>query len=532
MTQTLIATINQCCKEFADRPAFTCLGHSLSFSQIDADADAFARFLQHRLGLVKGDRIAIQLPNLLQYPVAVIGALRAGLVVVNTNPLYTVREMLHQFTDAGVRAVLVLADFQGKVSAVQHRTAVEFVIVSNVADLHPVPKRWLINGLVKWRNRKTRGSRPTDAVSFRAALERGRQSPPLTLATLETEDLAFLQYTGGTTGVAKGAMLSQGNMAANLEQVMTALKEIWQPGRELLVAPLPLYHIFACLACMLLGIRGGAEVLLIPNPRDIPAFVKTLSGRQFSLFMGLNTLFNALCRNPDFARLDFSSLKLTVSGGTALTTDTAQKWLEVTGNQIVEGYGLTETSPVVALNPVTAPRVGSIGRALVDTEVRLVSQGQPVSPGEPGELQVRGPQVMLGYWQRPDATAEMIDADGWLSTGDIAIQEPDGYLRIVDRIKDMIIVSGFNVYPNEIEDEISKHPDIVECAAVGVADSDSGEAVKLFVVSSNPNLTVEDVRTYARQNLTGYKVPKFVEFADELPKSNVGKVLRRELRDR
>jgi len=531
MNQTLIQIFDQACRDYAEEPAFSCLGQSIRFSELELAVSEFARFLQ-QLGLVKGDRIAIQLPNILQFPVAVFGALRAGLAVVNTNPLYTESEMLHQFADAGVRAVLVLVDFQGKVAAVQKQAGIEFVIVTEVADLHSAPRRWLINGLLRWRNRKSRGHLPEGAIRFRQAMSRGRGSSVFHAPGIVAGDLAFLQYTGGTTGVAKGAMLSHGNLVANLRQVMAALSSIWLPGREVLVAPLPLYHIFACLACMLLGIRGGANVLLIPNPRDIPGFVRELRRHRFTLFMGLNTLFNALCRNEEFHKLDFSSLKLTVSGGMALTSDTAEKWLQVTGNRIVEGYGLTETSPVVALNPVDAPRVGSIGKPLEDTEVRLVSNGQPVSPGEPGELQVRGPQVMQGYWQRPEATKEVVDADGWFSTGDIAVQEADGYLRIVDRIKDMIIVSGFNVYPNEVEDAISLHPDIIECAAVGVADAETVEAVKLFVVSSNSALTEADVRNFARQQLTGYKVPKYVEFADDLPKSNVGKVLRKELRDK
>lgn len=529
MHKTLVELFDRCCARFPDKKAFTCLGQSITYSELESAADHFSRYLQD-IGLVKGDRIAIQMPNILQYPVAVFAAFRAGLTVVNTNPLYTEREMQHQFADAGVRAVVVLVDFEHKVAAVQEQTGVEFVIVTEVADMHSLPKRWLINTVLRWRREKG-GKSVAGAVSFRFALARGKHLDLLPHPELDSDDLAFLQYTGGTTGVAKGTMLSHANVAANLGQIRQALGDILVEGEEILVAPLPVYHIFACVACMLLGISCGAKVLLIANPRDIPAFVKELSKYPFTIFFGLNTLFNALNRNKAFQALDFSHLKLTVSGGMALTSDTAEHWHQVTGNRIVEGYGLTETSPVISINPVQAPRIGSIGVPVPDTEVRIVDDERVVAVGEPGELQVRGPQVMLGYWQRPEETTKVLDSEGWLRTGDIAVQEADGYLRIVDRLKDMIIVSGFNVFPNEVEEVISRHPDVVECAAVGVPDAESTEAVKLFVVSSNPSLTEQDIRAFARENLTGYKVPRYVEFLQDLPKSNVGKVLRKELRD-
>ncbi|HLS99758.1 MAG: AMP-binding protein [Porticoccaceae bacterium] len=515
---------------FGEKPALTCLGHSLSYRELDRHATDFAGFLQNSLGLAPGDRIAIQLPNLLQYPVIVMAAMKVGLVVVNTNPLYTRRELDHQFSDAGVRAVVVLADLASNVAAVQDDTGVEHVIITEVGDLHPPFKRFAINAVMKLRRLPKPMARPRNVVSFHDALARGRAAPPREVAR-QPEDLALLQYTGGTTGVAKGAMLSHRNLLANIQQVEDSLGQVLVEGEEILVAPLPIYHIFAFMLCMLLGVGIGARVILIPDPRNLNAFVRELKGLRFTFFAGLNTLFNALCRHPGFNRLDFSRLRITVSGGMALTRDTAERWERVTGCRIIEGYGLTEASPVVAINPVEAPKLGTVGKLLADTELKLLdANGAEVAQGQPGELWVRGPQVMSGYWQRPDATREMLDENGWLHTGDVAVMDGEGYLSIVDRIKDMIVVSGFNVYPNELEDEISKHPDVVECAAVGIADPETVEAVKLFVVTSNPALTAEDIRHFARQNLTGYKVPKHVEFIKELPKSNVGKVLRRELR--
>ena len=521
----------ECVAKFSDQVAFTCLGHNLTYGQLDDYAQRLAVFFQQHWGLRPGDKLAIQLPNLLQYPIAVLAAMKAGLVVVNTNPMYTRREMAHQFSDAGVRAVVVLADFADKLAGVHSDTGIEHVLVTEVADLHPAPRRWLINGVLRLKRLGRRHPRVSGVVSFPEALARG-SGGTLEVPSRGSEDVALLQYTGGTTGVAKGAMLSHGNLLSNIQQVEDALGSALHEGRETMIAPLPVYHIFAFMLCMLLGIGIGARVVLIPDPRKLNRFVRSLRGVPFTFFAGLNTLFNHLCRNRHFRALDFSQLRITVSGGMALTHDTAERWEEVTGCKVIEGYGLTEASPVVAINPVDRPKLGTVGKLLPDTDLRLLDgTGEEVPQGKPGELWVRGPQVMLGYWNRPDETREMLDEQGWLHTGDVAVVDDEGYLSIVDRIKDMIVVSGFNVYPNELENEISRHPDIVECAAVGVPDPDSVEAVKLFVVSSNPALTAEDVQDFARQKLTGYKVPRQVEFVKELPKSNVGKVLRRALRD-
>ncbi|MAT52144.1 MAG: long-chain fatty acid--CoA ligase [Porticoccaceae bacterium] len=529
--QNLADFFAECVAKFSDQVAFTCLGHNLTYGQLDDYAQRLAVFFQQHWGLRPGDKLAIQLPNLLQYPIAVLAAMKAGLVVVNTNPMYTRREMAHQFSDAGVRAVVVLADFADKLAGVHSDTGIEHVLVTEVADLHPAPRRWLINGVLRLKRLGRRHPRVSGVVSFPEALARG-SGGTLEVPSRGSEDVALLQYTGGTTGVAKGAMLSHGNLLSNIQQVEDALGSALHEGRETMIAPLPVYHIFAFMLCMLLGIGIGARVVLIPDPRKLNRFVRSLRGVPFTFFAGLNTLFNHLCRNRHFRALDFSQLRITVSGGMALTHDTAERWEEVTGCKVIEGYGLTEASPVVAINPVDRPKLGTVGKLLPDTDLRLLDgTGEEVPQGKPGELWVRGPQVMLGYWNRPDETREMLDEQGWLHTGDVAVVDDEGYLSIVDRIKDMIVVSGFNVYPNELENEISRHPDIVECAAVGVPDPDSVEAVKLFVVSSNPALTAEEVRDFARQKLTGYKVPRQVEFVKELPKSNVGKVLRRALRD-
>jgi long-chain acyl-CoA synthetase len=524
--------------EFFDRrielfhklPAVSCLGHTLSYGEVNELATAFACYLHHRLGLEAGDRLAIQLPNLLHYPVAVLGAIKAGVVIVNTNPRYTARELRHQLNDAEVKAVLVLHTVSSTLAEVISETQVKQVIVAQVADLHSPLKRCLINGVMAFKERKIPAI--PGAIGFRQALEQGRGLRLPGHLTMP-DSLAVLQYTGGTTGLAKGAMLSHRNLLSNLLQVREALGNSLSDGDEIIVAPLPIYHIFAFMLCMLLGFEIGARVILIPDPRNQKQMIAAIKGQKFTFFAGLNTLFNALCRNEAFKSLDFSGLRLTISGGMALMKDTAETWQKVTGCKIVEGYGLTEASPVLALNPPAHPKLGTVGKILPHTEFRLVAgDGVDAAPGERGELVVRGPQVMQGYWKKAEATAEILNGEGWLKTGDVALVDDEGYISIVDRIKDMIVVSGFNVYPNEIEDEISKHPDVVECAAVGVPDADTVEAVKLFVVSSNPDLRAEEVKQFARKGLTGYKIPSHVEFIDELPKSNVGKVLRRELKNR
>ncbi|AQU82945.1 MULTISPECIES: AMP-binding protein [unclassified Halomonas] len=518
-------------KRFKEKPAFTCMGKTLTFSDLDRLSADFAAWLQHETDLVPGDRIAIQLPNVLQFPVAVFGALRAGLVVVNTNPLYTEREMAHQFKDSNAKAIVILANMADKLEKVLDKTEIKHVLVTQLADLHDVPKRWLINAVVKYVKKMVPAYSLPSAVSFRDALKKGA-SLSHTEVSRSLDDLAALQYTGGTTGMPKGAMLTHCNLVANMLQARAAIGEHLTDGEELVIAPLPVYHIYTFTVNCLFLMETGNHSLLITNPRDLPSFVKELKGLPFTGFIGLNTLFNALCNRDDFKQLDFSKLKLTISGGMALTKAAAQRWEETTGCSIAEGYGLTETSPIVSFNPTDAIQLGTIGKPVAGTSVKVVdADGNDVALGDPGELCVQGPQVMKGYWQREEETRNSIDEDGWFHTGDIAILQEDGYIRIVDRKKDMILVSGFNVYPNEIEDVVAAHPDVLEAAAVGVPDENAGEAIKLFVVTKNSQLDAETLRSWCKKELTGYKVPKYVEFRDELPKTNVGKVLRRQLRD-
>ncbi|MDP3535738.1 MAG: AMP-binding protein [Halomonas sp.] len=518
-------------KRFKDKPAFTCMGKTLTFADLDRLSADFAAWLQHETDLEPGDRIAIQLPNVLQFPVAVFGALRAGLVVVNTNPLYTEREMAHQFKDSNAKAIVILANMADKLEKVLDKTDIKHVLVTQLADLHDVPKRWLINAVVKHVKKMVPAYSIPSAIGFRDALKKGASLSHIDVSRTQN-DLAALQYTGGTTGMPKGAMLTHCNLIANMLQARTAIGEHLTDGEELVVAPLPVYHIYTFTVNCLFLMETGNHSLLITNPRDLPSFVKELKGLPFTGFIGLNTLFNALCNRDDFKQLDFSKLKLTISGGMALTKAAAQRWEETTGCPIAEGYGLTETSPIVSFNPTNAIQLGSIGKPVAGTSVKAVdADGNDVALGEPGELCVQGPQVMKGYWQREEETRNSIDEDGWFHTGDIAVLQEDGYIRIVDRKKDMILVSGFNVYPNEIEDVVAAHPDVLETAAVGVPDENAGEAIKLFVVSKNSQLDAETLRSWCKKELTGYKVPKYVEFRDELPKTNVGKVLRRQLRD-
>lgn len=517
--------------KFSDRPAFTCLGNTLTFGDVDKLSANFASYLQHHTNLNPGDRIAIQLPNLLQHPVVVFGALRAGLVVVNVNPLYTARELKHQLNDCAARVLVVLANIADTASAVVPETEIEQVIVTEIADLHSPVKRLLINGVAKYVKKMIPEFSFSQQISFRNAMAMG-STRDLTKVDCKPEDIAVLQYTGGTTGVSKGAVLTHRNLVANMEQVREALKGLIEEGKEFYIAPLPLYHIYGFILHGMCLFVSGNHSLLIPNPRDIPAFIKTLKGQPFSGFVGLNTLFNALMNNSEFAKLDFSKLRCTSSGGMALTRATALRWEKVTGCPVTEGYGLTETSPVVSYNPAEAIQLGTVGVPVLQTEIKVVDEnGQELPNESPGELMVRGPQVMQGYWQRPDATAETINAEGWLKTGDIAVIKDDGYIKIVDRKKDMLIISGFNVYPNEIEDVVSTHEKVMEAAAVGIPDKKSGELLKLFVVKADASLTEEEVIAHCRKNMTAYKIPKQVEFRDELPKSNVGKILRRELRD-
>lgn len=518
-------------KKFADRPAFTCLGQVLTYGELNEKSAAFAAYLQNETSLKQGDRIAVQLPNILQYPVVVFGAMRAGMIVVNTNPLYTEREMEHQFNDSGAKALVVLANMAAKAEKVLPNTGIKHVIVTEVGDMHSLIKRNLINFVLKKVKKEVPAYHISGAVSLRKALSlgAGKKFSPV---KIQRDDIAVLQYTGGTTGIAKGAMLTHRNLIANMLQCRALFNLILVEGKETIVAPLPLYHIYAFTVHCMVVLDTGNHSILIPNPRDIPGFIKVLQKSEFSGFVGLNTLFVALCNMEDFRAINFSKLKLTISGGMALTSAAADQWKAVTGCEISEGFGMTETSPVVSFNPPGHVKLGTIGMPVSSTLCKVVDDnGNELPLGEPGELCVKGPQVMKGYWQRPEATAETIDADGWLKTGDMAVISDDGYMKIVDRKKDMIIVSGFNVYPNEVEEVIVSHPDVLEAAAIGIPDPKSSEAVKVFVIAKNPNLTEKDIKEWARERLTAYKVPRFVEFRTELPKTNVGKILRRELRD-
>ncbi|MCD1639528.1 long-chain-fatty-acid--CoA ligase FadD1 [Pseudomonas stutzeri] len=530
--QNIQAVLKQSCERFADKPAFSSLGKTLTYGELYKLSGDFAAYLQQNTDLQPGDRIAVQLPNLIQYPIVVFGAMRAGLIVVNTNPLYTAREMEHQFNDAGAKALVCLANMAHLAEEVLPKTGIKHVVITEVADMLPPLKRMLINAVVKHVKKMVPAYSLPKAVKLNDALALGR-GKAVSEASPKSDEVAVLQYTGGTTGVAKGAMLTHRNLVANMLQCKALMGSNLNDGSEVLIAPLPLYHIYAftfhCMAMML----SGNHNILISNPRDLPAMIKDLSKYRFSGFVGLNTLFVALCNSEDFRKLDFSALKITLSGGMALQLATAERWKQVTGCSICEGYGLTETSPVASVNPIEHIQLGSIGIPVPSTQFKVINDdGQDLPQGEIGELCIKGPQVMKGYWQRPEATAEVIDADGWFKTGDIGVIQEDGYIRIVDRKKDMILVSGFNVYPNELEDVLASLPGVLQCAAIGVPDEKSGEAIKLFVVvKPGESLTKEQVMQHMHDNLTGYKRPKFVEFRDSLPTTNVGKILRRELRD-
>ncbi len=516
---------------FPDNPAFTSLGRTISYRELDRLSANFAAWLQQHTDLKPGERIAVQMPNLIQYVVVFFGAIRAGLIVVNTNPLYTPRELEHQFRDSGARALVVLANMAAGAQQVIASLGIRHVVITELADLHPLPRRLLLNAGARYLKKMVPAYDIPGAIRLNRALALGARATHRE-AQQTLADVAVLQYTGGTTGVSKGAMLSHGNLVCNVQQAGVLFETYpFEEGKEMLLLPLPLYHIYAFTACMAMMSRG-CHTVLIPNPRDLPSLIKAFREYRPSGFAGLNTLFVALCNDDGFRALDFSRLKLTMSGGMALTMDAAHRWQEITGVEIVEGYGMTETSPFISVNPVNANRLGTIGIAAPSTEVRILDDaGADLGPEQPGELCVRGPQVMLGYWQNPAETAKVMSEDGWLHTGDIAIVTLEGYLKIVDRKKDMIVVSGFNVYPNEIEDVVALHPDVLECAAVGVKDERTGEAVKVFVVRRNQTLTEQALSDFCRTKLTGYKIPRHFVFRDELPKSNVGKILRRELRD-
>jgi long-chain acyl-CoA synthetase len=532
---TVLDVFEHACEQFADRPAFSNLGVTLDYARLRLHAQSFAGWLQTHTQLQPGDRIAVQMPNVLQYPIVVFGALLAGLVVVNTNPLYTAREMRHQFKDSDARALVYLNLFGDKVQEVLADTDLQYLIEARLGDLLPAPRGWLVNQWLKLK--QVPAYDLPQAVSLRHILRAGL---PAIAVAAEPQDTAVLQYTGGTTGLARGAMLSHRNLVANMLQLQACFAQrgeqgerMIEPGQEVMIAPLPLYHVYAFTANCMCMVASGNHSILITNPRDIAGFIKELGKWQFSGLLGLNTLFVALMEHPDFQRLDFSRLKITNSGGSALAPATAERWQAVTGCRIVEGYGLTETSPVVCANPYgPRGRLGSVGLALPATALKVIDeQGVELASGERGELCVQGPQVMKGYWNDPQATAQALDSEGWLKTGDIAIIDADGFVRIVDRKKDMIIVSGFNVYPNEIEAVIMAHPQVAACAVIGVPDARSGEALKLFVVARDAGLDVDALRAWCKTQLTGYKIPQQIVLRDALPMSAVGKILRRVLRE-
>lgn len=526
----ILDVVDEAIHKFQTKIAFSSFGNDLSYHELDTLSGQFASYLQNTLNLKKGDRIAIQLPNILQFPIVLFGAFRAGLVVVNTNPLYTATEMKHQFVDSEVKAIVILAQFAHLLENILVETKIQHVIVTEVADQLPFLKKNLINFVL----RKIKKQIPSYSLKhhkWNEALELGSKKnyvqPQITM-----NDTAFLQYTGGTTGLAKGAILSHKNIIANMLQICAWMKPKLIEGEEIAITPLPLYHIFSLTVCSLALMRYGAQNVLIANPRDISAFIKDMKKYKFTILTGVNTLFNALAHHPKIGEVDFSKTKICVAGATALQKAVKEIWNEKTKTNVIEGYGLTEASPVVCCNPIDdTDQVGTIGLPLPDTDIKFIDDdGNEVALGQPGEVCVRGPQVMEGYFKQPAETAKVLK-EGWLLTGDIGLMNPDGYVKLVDRKKDMILVSGFNVYPNEVEDVLAKHPKILEVAAIGVPDAHSGEVVKVVIVKKDPSLTKQEVIDFAKESLTNYKIPKHIEFRSELPKTNVGKILRRALRD-
>ncbi len=530
--ESLVEMFEAAVKRHPDMPAYINMGQVLTFRKLEERSRAFAAYLQNELRLEKGDRVALMMPNLLQYPIALFGALRAGLVIVNVNPLYTPRELEHQLNDSGAKAIVIVSNFAATLEKVVFNTQVEHVILTRMGDQLSFGKRTLVNFVVKYIKKLVPKYKLPHAVSFREALSIGKQRQYVK-PNLESSDLAFLQYTGGTTGVAKGAMLTHANMVANVFQAKWVAEPLLKDAKVRVAAiPLPMYHVFALSVNCLLFIELGVTGLLITNPRDIPGFVKELKKQRIVALCGVNTLFNALLNNEHFKEVDFSALRLSVGGGAAIQGAVAKRWFETTGCHIIEGYGMTECSPLIAASRWdSTEHTGSIGVPVPNTDIRIMDDtGNEMLIGERGELWVKGPQVMKGYWNRPEDTAEVLH-DGWMATGDIVEMGQDLNLRIVDRKKDMIIVSGFNVYPNEIEDVVAHNPKVNEVVAVGVPHPVSGEIIKIFVTKKDESLTREELRSYCRQFLTGYKIPKEIEFRDELPKTNVGKILRRVLRD-
>ncbi len=527
---SLIDVFEKNFEKYASRDAFVCMGKRLSYAQLDAQSRQFAAFLQGS-GLASGSRVAVMLPNLLQYPVAALGILRAGMVLVNVNPLYTARELEHQLKDSGAEMLVILDKFAHVYQQIEGKTPVKHVLVTGVGDLLGFAKGLIVNSVLKYVRKEIPAYRLKGAQSFNAALAAGNANQ-YQRPSRQLDDTTVLQYTGGTTGVSKGAELTHRNLVANMMQVdalfQTAFKD---DAQQTILCALPLYHIFAFMVCAMFGMHRGALNVLIPNPRDLPGLIKELDTYKPSFFPAVNTLFNALVNNDAFKQLDFSNLKLTMGGGMAVLPATAEKWKSITGRTIIEGYGLSETSPVATANlPSSNEFTGTIGLPLPSTDVAVLDDdGKPVAQGERGEISIRGPQVMKGYWNRPEETAKVMTADGFFRTGDIGVMDNNGFFKIVDRKKDMILVSGFNVYPNEIEEVVANHPKVLEVAAIGVPDERSGEVPKLFVVKKDPSLTEAELLQFTRENLTGYKQPRYIQFMDELPKSNVGKILRKDL---
>jgi long-chain acyl-CoA synthetase len=529
---SLAALIEEGCTTYADRPAYACMGKQITFAEVNEQSKQFASFLQHDLGLSPGDRVVLQMPNLLQYPIAMFGILRAGMTVVNTNPLYTPREMQHQFKDSGAKAIVILANFASNLQKIIGQTDIQYVVVTEIGDRLGFPKKLIVNAVVKHVKKMVPAYSLPGIISFNEALSRGSRQPMKPVAIKNT-DLAFVQYTGGTTGVSKGAALTHRNIISNVEA-----QDVWMApsglprGEGTIVAALPLYHVYALTTNALASLKSGWMNLLITNPRDLNTFIDDLKKYKITAFTGLNTLYNGLLNHPRINEVDWSHLRVTSAGGMALQTAVAERWQNMTGNVPAEGYGLSETSPVLCSNPVDGTsRVGTIGVPWPSTDMKCMNDaGEEVPTGEPGEIWARGPQVFQGYYNRPDETAKVM-AGEWFKTGDVGVVDTDGFFKIVDRKKDMVLVSGFNVYPNEVEDVVSQCPGVLEAACIGVPDARSGEAVKVFVVKKDPALTEEQIRTHCKGNLTAYKVPKFIEFRTELPKSNVGKILRKPLRD-
>ncbi len=529
---SIVAVLKNACDKYSENPAFSNFGKTISYADVDRLSTQFANYLLHDLKLKKGDRVALMMPNILQYPIAIFGVLRAGLTVVNTNPMYTARELKHQLVDSGAKVIVVMEMFAHTVAEVIKETPIQQVVTTGIGDMLGFPKGPLINFVFKHIKKAIPDYSLPGAIKFNDALSAGMKNK-LPNIDIRSSDIAFLQYTGGTTGVAKGAMLTHRNLVANMQQASAWIGTNVKPGKEIIITALPLYHIFALTSNCLVFMKFGGLNYLITNPRDMAGFVAELKKIRFTAITGVNTLFNGLLNTKGFDEIDFSSMHLSLGGGMAVQRAVAERWKKVTGVTLVEAYGLTETSPAACMNPLDMPEYnGAIGLPISSTDACLMDDdGKLVPLGEPGELCIRGPQVMDGYWQRPEETEKVIDAEGWLHTGDIAKMDAKGYFYIVDRKKDMILVSGFNVYPNEIEDVIATMPQVLEVAAVGVPDEKSGEAVKVVIVKKDESLTAEQVKAFCKENLTGYKLPRLVEFRTELPKTNVGKILRRELRD-